>query len=214
MQRHIGIHVYQHQQKRLGVDVARFGDDRTVIFPRQGLASFRPVTMRNANTVQIAGRIMRGMNQWEGCELALIDDTGHWGHGVIDTLTTAGYPVIGINYAGKANDPRYKNKRAEMWIEGAKAIKAGAALPYIPAMVPELTEPTYVFANGVFVLEEKDQIKKRLGSSPDLADAYMTSYGIPEMPSEMAARIGKHRRVSTDFEPYEDRRGQPGHLRR
>jgi phage terminase large subunit len=42
MQRHLPIDVYGWAQKRLGVDVARFGDDRSVIFPRQGLASFKP----------------------------------------------------------------------------------------------------------------------------------------------------------------------------
>lgn len=184
MRRHLVPHEYNWSQRRLGVDVARFGDDRTVIFPRQGLASFRPDVMRRQNTSEIAARVFVDAKKFHA-ELILVDDTGHWGHGVIDQCTTAGLPVIGINYAGKAINPRYKNRRAEMWLEGAKAIRAGAALPPIPELVPELTEPTYTFLNGVFVLEEKDQIKERLGRSPDLADAYMQTYAIEDMPGEM-----------------------------
>ena len=92
MRRHLWIDQYDWAQKRLGVDVVRFGDDRTVIFPRQGLASFRPVVMRNARTTDIAARVMVGMKRW-GAELAIIDDTGHWGHGVIDNLAVAGRAV-------------------------------------------------------------------------------------------------------------------------
>src|SRR5215831_121439 len=46
--RHLQTDQYDWSQKRLGVDVARFGDDLTVIFPRQGLAAFRPVAMSHA----------------------------------------------------------------------------------------------------------------------------------------------------------------------
>jgi phage terminase large subunit len=199
--RHLSKREYDHAQKRLGVDVARFGDDRTVIFPRQGLAAFKPVIMRGARTTEIAARIMLGMRKW-GAELALVDDTGHWGHGVIDNLVTAGVPAIGINYAGKALNPRYKNRRVEMWLKGADAIKGGAALPPIPEMVPELTEPTYTFVNGVFLLEEKDQIKARLGRSPDLADAYMTSYALEDMPGEVMQKLlgASHARTMDDAE--------------
>jgi phage terminase large subunit len=128
MRRHLRIDQYEWAQKRLGVDVARFGDDRTIIFPRQGLASFWPIVLRNLRTTEIAARVMLCMKRWKGCEIALIDDTGHWGHGVLDNLITGGWPAIGINYAGKAVDPRYRNRRAEFWMLGAEAIKNGAAL--------------------------------------------------------------------------------------
>lgn len=187
MARHLRIDEYDFAQKRLGVDVARFGDDRTVLFPRQGLASWRPVIMRNARTTEIAARVMSAQSRW-GAELVLVDDTGHWGHGVIDNLVVAGIPVHPVVYSGKAIDPRFRNRRAEFWIKGAEAIKAGAALPNLPELVGELTEPTYTFLNGVFVLEEKDQIKERLGRSPDLADAYMQTYALPDLPANLVAQ--------------------------
>ena len=55
--RHLVEDTYRHAAKVIGVDVARFGDDRTVLFPRQGPAAFAPVIMRGARTEQIAGRV-------------------------------------------------------------------------------------------------------------------------------------------------------------
>ena len=196
--------VYVWAQKRLGVDVARFGDDRTVIFPRQGLMSWKPVIMRNARTTDIAARVMLAENRFGngGEVLTFVDDTGHWGHGVIDNLIAAGRTPIGLNYSGKAIDPRYKNRRVEFWLKGAEAIRAGAALPMLPEMVPELTEPTYTFVNGVFVLEEKDQVKARIGKSPDLADAYMQTYALEEMPGEVIERVRGRQTARRDADPY------------
>ena len=201
MSRHLDPPAYDFQQKRLGVDVARFGDDRTVIFPRQGLASHKPIVMRGQRTTDIAARAALALTRWKG-ELILVDDTGHWGHGVIDNLTTGGYPCLPVVYSAKALNPRYKNRRVEMWLEGAKAIKGGAALPNMPEMVSELIEVTYTFINGVFVLEEKDQVKARLGRSPDLADAYMTTYAIPDMPQGMTARRRRSERAELEFDPF------------
>lgn len=201
MKRALREDAYSWAQKRLGVDVARFGDDRTVIFPRQGLMSWKPVVMRNARTTDIAARVLLAENRF-GAELTFVDDTGHWGHGVIDNLIAAGRAPIPLNYAGKAIDPRYKNRRVEFWLQGAEAIRNGAALPYIPEMIPELTEPTYTFVNGVFVLEEKDQIKLRIGKSPDLADAYMQTYALEEMPGEVIERIKGRAKARHDGDPW------------
>jgi len=201
MGRHLRIDAYDWAQKRLGVDVARFGDDRTVIFPRQGLASFRPAVLRNMRTTAIAARVAKGMADW-GAELALVDDTGHWGHGVIDNLITAGYPVTPVIYSDPGLDRRYKNRRAEMWISMAEWVKAGGALPNLPEMVPELTTPTYTFLGGQFVLEEKDQIKKRLGRSPDLADALATTFAIPDMPAAMMRRLQRNTSATRDGDPF------------
>lgn len=202
MQRHLSPDLYEFAQRRLGIDVARFGDDRTVIFPRQGLASFRPVIMRNVRTTAIAARAAQAIADW-GAELTFVDDSGHWGHGVIDNLVTANIPgVVPVVYNDKALSPRYKNRRCEMWINGCKAIRNGAALPNIPEMVGELTEPTYTFIGGVFVLESKEQIKERLGRSPDLADAYMQTYSIPDMPKAMMRELMGRQQAESEFDPY------------
>jgi len=207
MQRHYDPARFNFVQKRLGVDVARFGGDRTVIFPRQGVAAYKPIILRHQRSDQIAARVLMASNRWRRHDreeiLALIDNTFHWGQGVCDQLTAIRSPHIGINYAGKATDPRYGNVRAEMWIRGARAIKTGGhALPHIPEMVRELTEPTYTLVGGRFMLEDKDQLKERLGYSPDLADAYMTTHAIEDIPTGILAELAGRHHAKTDFDPF------------
>lgn len=215
MNRHLREDQYSWAQKRLGVDVARFGDDRTVIFPRQGQAAFRPVVMRHARTTDIAARVSMAQAEWGNktpglVEGIFIDDTGHWGHGVIDNLIAQGGTPVGVVFHAEALDPRYKNRRTEMWLEMAKAVKAGLALPPIDDLIPELTIPTYTFHNGKFWIEEKDNIKLRLKRSPDLADALALTYAVPDQPRAAtnfpyAEDIPERQKVRTDFDPYPSR---------
>ena len=135
-------------QKRLGIDVARFGDDRTILFPRQGLQAFKPVVMRNARSNEIAARIISAKFKWKS-EMEFIDDTGGYGSGVVDSLIQAQEPGHPINHAGKALNPKYYNKRAENWFLMAEWVKRGGCLPNIPEMIGELITPQYTFKNGL-----------------------------------------------------------------
>lgn len=207
--RHLTSDVYSGSQKRLGVDVARFGDDRTVIFPRQGLAAFKPVEMRGANTPDIAARVMAAKFKW-GSEQEMIDGTGGYGAGVIDALLQAKLSPLEIHFSGKAIDSRYANKRAEMWFEMAAWIKRGAALPNIGGLKKELIAPTYTFSNGKFLLEPKEQIKKRLKFSPDLADALALTFALPEMPAGIPpvhpSQVSEDGKALYDYDPFEEKR--------
>jgi hypothetical protein len=193
--------VYLWAQKRLGIDVARFGDDRHVIFPRQGLRAFRPRVMRSARgssvSTDLAGAIVGAKTTW-GSDVELMDVTGGWAAGTRDVLLTAGIPVIELNFGGDALDPKYENRRAELWFGMAQWVKAGGWLPKIPELVAELTTPTYTFSRrGKFIVEPKDLVKGRLGRSPDLADGLACTFGLPEMPREAMARQGRRGRVAT-----------------
>lgn len=187
MKRVVRSDAFDWVQKRLGVDVARFGDDRTVIWPRQGLISFKPDELRNADSLTVASRVALIKNGW-GSEVEMIDGTGGWGSGVVDALRQAGYNPIEVNASGRAADPRYFNVRAECWFRMADWIKNGGALPNLPHVIREFTSPQYTFQGGKFRLEEKDQIKKRLGFSPDYGDALAQTFFMPDMPAQ-----GKHR---------------------
>lgn len=176
---------YEWAQKRLGVDVARFGDDRTVLYPRQGLWSGIPVQLRHQRTTAIAARVLLAQERW-GWELGFIDDTGHWGHGVIDNLHAAGAPIEGVQFHAPAIDPRYANRRAEMWLRMTEWVKTvGALAPSLKELIGELTTPTYTFVKGKFQLEDKDMVKERLGRSPDLADALALTFALPEQPGQV-----------------------------
>lgn len=202
MRRHLAAHEYNWAQKRLGIDVARFGDDRTVLFPRQGLASFMPRVMRKERTTDIAAAVAKAVQSW-GPEMLLVDDTGHWGHGVIDNLLAAGLGPIGVQFHAPAFDDRYKNRRAEMWLEMARWVKRGGALPPVDELRGELIEPTYTFLNGKFLLEDKDQIKARIGRSPDLADALALTFAMPDQPAKYMEALTDVNKVETEFNPWE-----------
>lgn len=191
-------------QKRLGIDVARFGDDRTVIFPRQGLISYKPVEMRGARTPEIAARVAMAKAKW-GSEIEFVDGTGGFGSGVIDSLLQAGHSPYEIHFSGKAIDPRYFNKRAEMWFLMAAWIKRAGALPEIQDLKRELVAPTYTFQNGKFLLEPKEQIKARLGFSPDLADALALTFAMPDVPGIGAGVLpGSGAKIVTEFDPFRE----------
>jgi hypothetical protein len=210
MRRRVNEEDYEFAQRRLGVDVARFGDDRTVIVPRQGLVMFRPAEMRNARTDEIASRVMLAKSRWKS-HVEFVDDTGGYGAGVIDNLLMAGCSPMGVNFSGKSTDPRYLNKRAEMWFAMADWVKRGGSIPNMPELARELTAPTYTFKGGKFCIEEKRQIKERLGFSPDIADALAMTFAMADMPAnEMPgpAFLGQMRHsVEHDFDPLERRHG-------
>jgi phage terminase large subunit len=205
MRRNPSSDTYTHTQKRLGVDVARFGDDRTIIFPRQGLMAFKPIEMRNARTPDIAARVANLKASW-GSEMEMVDDTGGYGAGVIDSMLQAGHSPYAVNFAGKAMDPRYLNKRAEMWFLLAEWVKRGGALPNDPDLAKELVTPTYTFQGGKFKLEEKAQIKERLGFSPDKADALALTFALPDMPGAHPILGQKKGKMLADYDPFSPER--------
>lgn len=178
---------YEHVQKRLGIDVARFGDDRTVIFPRQGLRAFSPVVLRHQRSHDIAARVAVAKSRW-GSEAEFIDDTGGWGAGTVDACLLAGIPLLTVDMSGTADDPRYFNKRSELNFLAAEWVKRGGALPKgLTEIVREATALTYYFDKGKLRVAEKAQVKAQLnGVSPDLWDALTTTFAIPDMPSAMA----------------------------
>lgn len=205
MNREVDEKEIEWAQKRLGIDCARFGDDKTVIFPRQGKVAFNPVEMRGARTNEIASRVAQAKEKWSS-ELEFVDDTGGFGAGVIDSLIQSNYSPVPINFSGKASDPRFLNKRAEIWFRMADWVKKGGKLPRNPDLHRELTTPTYTFVNGKFQLESKDQIKDRLGFSPDLADALALTFSIEEQPAADMPRIKKDEKLQFEFEPFDEMR--------
>jgi phage terminase large subunit len=207
MNRHYREDQYSFTQKRLGIDVAREGNDRTVIFPRQGLAAFRPVIMRTQFGPDIAARVITAKTRW-GSEIEFFDDTGGWAGSAIDSMLQSGQTPQRVNFASSAIDPGYKNKRAEMWFAMADWVKRGGALPRIQELVGELTTPTYTFQNGKFLLEPKEKVKERLLRSPDLADALCLTFALPEMPAKMRVPGQKAGTLESEWNPYAEREAQ------
>lgn len=210
MSRHLREDDYMFAQKRLGIDAARFGDDPWVIFPRQGLAAFRPVVMRNPRSFEVSARVVKAKIDW-GSEVEAFDGSGGFAAGAIDGMVQSGHSPLEVHFSGKADDPRYFNKRSEMWFRMAEWCKRGGAMPQLPELLKELSTPTYYFQDGKFRLEEKDQIKKRLKFSPNHADALSLTFVMPDMPGENSIEGQKRKRqgnkVDSEWDPFDDKRG-------
>lgn len=212
MDRKLREETYSFTQKRLGVDAARFGDDPWILFPRQGLRAFPPVEMRNPRSHEVAARIALAKQRWDH-EMAYFDDTGGYAAGAIDASLQAGLPTTPVNFAGKATDSRYFNKRAEMWFGMAEWVKKGGWLPANDQLIGELTVPTYTFMRGKFIIEDKDQIKQRLGRSPNYADALALTFAFAEAPAARIDGLELFRnkpKVLSEWDPFEQIKQEAG----
>lgn len=188
---------YNWADVQIGVDVARYGDDRTVIFPRQGLQALQPLVLRHSHgaavSADIATSIMRVCASLK-TRRVVMDATGGWAAGARDVLVTAGYMPLEVQFHAPCKtidgkDPKYKNRRAEMHFGLSEWVKNGGCLPNIPELLGELTVPTYtVREDGKFQIEAKEQVKERLGRSPDLADALALTFAFPDVVQKPLAK--------------------------
>lgn len=175
---------YKSLPKVLSVDVARFGDDQTVIGTRQGRLARILVKLRGQDTVQVAERVIRFIDD-EKPDATVIDGDGI-GAGVIDQLQHRGYGKRLFEFHGGAipNDTSsYFNKRAEVWGLMCEALKAGMEIPDDPELEVDLTAPQYGFsAKQQIQLEKKDDMKKRGLSSPDCGDMLAMTFAVKVTP--------------------------------
>lgn len=161
----------------IGVDVARFGDDRSVIQRRWGQWALEPLVFQGMNNMDLAARVANVIVQWEPD--AVFIDAGR-GEGVIDRLRQLGHSVVEVQFGGKPIDAHYGNKRVEMWDAMAKWLRDGGALPQTLDLKTDLCTPTYDFDSaGRMRLESKDSIKERGMRSSDLADALALTFAHP-----------------------------------
>ena len=163
----------------LGVDVARFGDDRTVLCVRQGLLVKEVQTFTGLSTMDAADRVLV-LLQKERPQGVFID-AGAMGAGVIDRLRQLGYAGSEVNFGGAALDTeRYANIRAEMYFKCRDWLTAGGSIPQDAELKTELSTVEYRFnTTGRIILEPKDRVKERTGKSPDLADALALTFARP-----------------------------------
>jgi hypothetical protein len=202
--RQISIDAYEFSAKVIGIDVARQGSDRSVIYKRQGLVAFEPLVFKNMDGMTLAGAVAQQIEQWQP-DAVFIDGSGGYGAGVIDRLRQLGHNVIEVQFGGKASDHRFVNKRSEMWVKMAEWIKTGGAIPNRQTLKVDLTAPTYTHANaaGKLQLEPKDAIKKRIGYSPDEGDGLALTFAFPVAPRSNNLITRSHNKPRNEYNPYE-----------
>ena len=164
----------------LGVDVARGGDDQTIILKMFG--DWADELIKEPGAATPDGEIVADMVEAEHQGQALINlDSVGIGASPYDILRSRGLPVVGINAAArsevrdKSNQFGFTNKRAEMWWRLREALEPGSGrnlvLPDDRELLGDLCAPRWERTSQGIKIESKDQIKKRLGRSTDCGDA-------------------------------------------
>lgn len=173
-----------HGPVRWGLDVARFGDDRTVLVKRrENGTTEKHKAWSGVDTMQTAGRVYSeylATPTEEKPEQIFVDVIGI-GAGVADRLGELGLPVVPVNVgeASSYND-QYNRLRDELWFLARKALeRLDFKLAEDDALVAELSLPKYKFtSSGKLQVESKDDLKKRYPRSPDIADAFCLTFGM------------------------------------
>jgi hypothetical protein len=185
--------------KVIGVDVARFGDDKSVIAKRQGIQMFPFRVARNVDSTTGAGWVAREALDWQA-DAVFFDDTGGFGSGWGDQMRSLGQSPIGVHFASEAaNRWRFFNKRTEMCFEFVEWIKRGGAVPESNELLAALTQTTYTFKGDRLILEPKEDIKAKLGYSPDEADAAALTFAQPVMARSYRPY---HRPIAVEYNPF------------
>lgn len=166
----------------IGCDIARFGDDRTTIIVRRGPCAISAREIRKMDTVEVERALKDAAlevstSEFEAKHVAIkIDVTGGLGAGPYDHLKADGWNVHAVNSSERAhNEEQYKNRRSELWFDTRdRAREKRLDLSRLrkdirERLERELSAPKYKAA-GQKVVEDKAQLKQRLGYSPDLAD--------------------------------------------
>jgi hypothetical protein len=174
----------------LGVDPAGKGADSTAIAWRRGRVVIKVEKHRGLDTMQVCGLVAKIIRE-EKPEQVFLDSTG-MGIGIADRLHEQGYnEVVGVNFAGKpieigtldeagrpAGGPL--NRRAELYLGLRNALAGQLKIPDSDSLAADLTATGYSHdSSGRVQLEKKDDVKKRLGASPDEADAVALTFAIP-----------------------------------
>jgi hypothetical protein len=160
-----------------GVDVARFGDDRTVICKRQGsvVVGFKHWT--GEDLMGTVGRIVHEASLDKPEEIC-VDSIG-LGGGVADRLRELGHNVRDVNVSeSSALNQQAARLRDELWMATKDWLDTRSVkLPKDDDLRAELTGPTYSFtSNGKIKVEGKSEMKRRGMRSPDLADALCLTF--------------------------------------
>lgn len=170
-----------HREKLiLGVDVARFGDDSSVLIFRQGRRAFGLKVFNKIDNMELAAIIDRTLREYQQIWAVKIDMGG--GQGVYDRLLELGHGhrVHGVNFGEAATESElYVNRRAECyWNMRRWFLKNDSVeIPDDDELHVELSAQDYKYQSERKIqMIKKEEIKKRIGRSPDKSDALALTF--------------------------------------
>lgn len=208
------VDVYSFDPLIMGVDVARFGDDESVIYFRKGRdgRTTPPIRRRSIDTMSLAG-LVAAAYQEHRADAVFVDGTGVGG-GVVDRLRQLNVPVVDVQFAAKSDNNFgavesgvvYANKRAEIWGSLKEWLSIGA-IPDEQQLISELTGPEFGYVEreggSAIQLEAKKDMKKRGLASPDIADALAITFAYPVVPRRQRGEVAEDHLIQTDYNPYD-----------
>jgi hypothetical protein len=199
----LDVHITPTDPLVMGVDVARFGDDQSVIWVRQGrdCESQGVWVYREVTTTHLAGEVARIAA--EKSPDTIFIDGGGVGGGVVDRCRQIGLEVIEINFGEKATQPGAANMRAQCWINLKDALKDGIRLPEDADLRSDMTGVEYGYdARNNVLLEKKEDMKKRGLMSPDKCDALALTYALPVSPNRSGYSGQQFTKTQSDYDPF------------
>jgi hypothetical protein len=213
---------YLHEPIIYGLDVARFGPNKSHLRKRRGPVLFRGYDFRGLTGPQLASQvsaILQRNQEKDGRrpDALFIDVTGGVGASAYDALKLLSWGdiVFPVEFAGVPDEPRFANKRAEIWWRAADWTKKHGCWPSREAeLARDMTGPTIEYRvvgkRTVFVLEAKEDMAKRGLPSPDEGDGFALTFTSTTVISravqaEMAAAQAGSSSRTPDWDPYAER---------
>lgn len=177
----------------MGVDPARYGDDKTVIRFRQGRNGriIPPVKLKGKDNMEVANECAFLIDKY--LPDAVCIDAGN-GTGIIDRLREMGYKVHEVWFGGKSDKPEWANKRTQIWAD-MKDWLGGSCIDDDVDLCDDLVGPEYEFKghSDKIMLEPKEKMKKRGLHSPDDADALACTFAVRVARKDNALNKGTRR---------------------
>jgi predicted fused transcriptional regulator/phosphomethylpyrimidine kinase len=165
-----------------GLDVARFGDDRSALAKRRGNALLDKTQFwRGKDLMQLSNLIAAEYEMTpepDKPHRICVDAIGY-GAGVADRLKEMGYPALAVNVAEQAAAKKnYMRQRDELWFKAREWFMGlDCTMPADDELAAELTGVKYALTQGGKIqVESKDDMKRRGLRSPDLADAFCMTF--------------------------------------
>ena len=169
-----------------GLDVSRFGSDRSALAKRRGRELMGIQTWQGLDLMQLTGAVVAEFESLlpRNQPVQINVDSIGMGGGVCDRLRELGLPAVGINTSESPSSKQtYINLRAELWFKVKAWLEArDCSIPADDDLLAELVSAKYKFtSSGKMQLESKDQMRKRGLRSPDLADALCLTFASDAM---------------------------------
>jgi hypothetical protein len=159
-----------------GVDVARYGEDRSVIAVEQWGHIVDIRSFPRLDTMETCGRVVEAVREYKPEDIK-VEVTGGLGAGVYDRLREIGIgcKVIPLEVQAGPKQERLKaaNLRSELYLNLEERLRLGTlSLPPDKELAEELVHTRYdIRSDGKIWIRPKEEIRKALGRSPDRADA-------------------------------------------